>query len=351
MSTKSFFLLILLAFSSLLFSQKKKDMNLFIITIDGLRWQEVFKGLDQDVMKLKSTKGNLNNLENIYPSREALMPFFWNTFAKNAAVYSNRSLNSKVEVANPYVFSYPGYSELLTGYVDKNISSNQYPENPNSNILDFLNSTKEYKDKVVAFGAWNTFGNILNAEKSSYPTFYAFKPYVNPKSSQAELINKMNQQSFKPWFKGEALDVFIHAMVMDYLETNKPKAVFISYGEPDEWAHSLNYRYYVDGIKNIDIFLEEIWNFVQNTEGYKDNTAILLTTDHGRGLLEQWGSHGGDIPNSNEIWFALYHPNIKEKGELKNTNTIYLKELAPTLSQILGKDFKAEHPVSSPIKK
>ena len=348
---KFFFTLLILAFASTtFFGQTKKEPNLFIVTIDGLRWQEVFQGIDKNILALKSTKGDLKNIEKIYNSRETLMPFLWNDFSKKATIYGNRKLNSKVEVANPYWFSYPGYSELLCGYVDTKVNSNAYPPNLNTNILDFLNSTKEYKNSVVAFGAWNAFGNILNAEKAQYPTFYAFKEYKNPKSKSAELINKMNQQAHKPWGDGETLDIFTHSMAMDYITTNKPKVAYISYGEVDEWAHAENYRYYLDAIKNTDNFLKEIWTYIQTTPQYKDNTVLLITVDHGRGNLEKWSDHGSDVPGANEIWFALYDPNSKKNGEQSNTELIYQKELIPSVAKLINKDFKANHPVEKPNK-
>lgn len=66
------------------------------------------------------------------------MPFFWGTLAKQGQIYGNRALDNKVDNANPYWFSYPGYSEILTGHVDTLINSNDYPPNPHTNILEFL---------------------------------------------------------------------------------------------------------------------------------------------------------------------------------------------------------------------
>jgi hypothetical protein len=38
----------------------------------------------------------------------------------------NRALGNKVNNANPYWFSYPGYNEIMTGYADTLINSNHY---------------------------------------------------------------------------------------------------------------------------------------------------------------------------------------------------------------------------------
>lgn len=351
MNFKNIFLVLFVIFSvSIVSAQDKKPERLIIVTIDGLRWQDVFRGIDQQIVKDPTTKGSLNTVEKIYSSREQLMPFFWKVLSKKAALYGNQDLGSSVLVSNPYHFSYPGYSELLCGKVDLKINSNGYPENPNKNIFDVLIANASYKNKAAAFGAWEAFSRIFHESTANYPVFSSFKPYKNSKSKNTTLINSMLENSFKPWFEDESLDVFPHTMAMDYLKTQKPKAVFIGYGETDEWAHSGNYRYYLDAMKNTDQFLSELWDFIQTTPEYKDNTVLLVTVDHGRGEGKAWIDHGSDVKGADQIWFAIYHPGLKKTGEQKSSPNFYQKDLSPTLLKILGQDPKALNPESIIIK-
>ena len=62
--------------------------------------------------------------------RKLLMPFFWNTIAKQGQVYGNRRYSNNVNTANKYWFSYPGYNEIFTGYPDTAVNSNEYPPTP-----------------------------------------------------------------------------------------------------------------------------------------------------------------------------------------------------------------------------
>ena len=64
----------------------KEAPNFFIITTDGLRWQELFNGMQDDIVNQKKFhRGDSNYLFNKYGGaspevrREKLMPFFWNT--------------------------------------------------------------------------------------------------------------------------------------------------------------------------------------------------------------------------------------------------------------------------------
>ena len=141
-------------------ANQKSAPNLIIITTDGFRWQELFNGMEDAIVNQKKFhQGDSNYLFNKYGGattqerREKLLPFFWNTIAKQGQIYGNRIKNNKVDVANNQWFSYPGYSEILTGYFDPAIQSNDYPPNPNSNLFAFLQKQESYKNKIAAFAA------------------------------------------------------------------------------------------------------------------------------------------------------------------------------------------------------
>ena len=338
--------LILLLFSAIL-SKAQQAENIIIITTDGFRWQEAFKGMDENLARDK--KFNQNDSSYIYKKywaenpkerREKLMPFMWSVLAKKGQLYGNRTLGNKVNNANPYWFSYPGYNEIMTGYADTLINSNKYPANPNVTVLEYLNKQPKIKGKVAAFGAWDAFDNILNDKTGG----------KNPTEKQ-QLINAMLADSFKPFHEEECLDVFTHYGALEELKTNKPRVLYISYGETDEWAHAGFYRSYLDAAHQVDSWMKEIWNFVQNDPQYKNKTALIFTTDHGRGDLTkaEWTSHGPDIKDASEIWFAAMGPQIEAKGEMTNKNQLYQNQFAQTIAKIMGYTYEAKHPISKEI--
>ena len=352
-------ILILSVLMSFLSSAQKTE-NIIIITTDGFRWQEVFKGLDQIIANDK--KFNQGDSTYIYKkysdsdfivSRQKIMPFFWSEIVSKGQIYGNRDFGNKVDVANPYWFSYPGYSEIMTGNVDLKINSNRYKANPNVNILEFLNQQPKLKGKVVAFGAWNAFDRILNEERSSFPVISAFdKVGENKPTPTQKLLNEMRDNSFKPFHEDECLDVFTHFQAMDELKTKKPKVLYIAYGETDEWAHSGHYRSYLDAANQVDKWIKEIWTFVQNDSQYKNKTTLFITVDHGRGdkIKSQWTDHGSDVDGASQIWFAVMGPEITTKGEIKTDSQLYQKQFAQTIAKIMDYTFTAEHPVDSEVK-
>jgi hypothetical protein len=283
--------------------------------------------------------------------RSKLMPFMWSTIVNNGQIYGNRIYNCKVNTANPYKFSYPGYSEIFTGYADTAINTNEYPNNPHVTLLEHFNRDKRYLGKVAAFTAWNAFDRILNEQRSAIPVIAAFDTTTATTASH-KLFNEMIANSYKPWGNAECLDMFTHYAAMEYLKTKKPKVLYIGYGETDEWAHAGQYRDYLNATKQLDKWIKDIWTYIQNDANYRNKTALFITTDHGRGdkIKEQWTTHGQSVDEAGEIWFAVISPDVKARGEVKENMQLYQKQFAQTMASLLGLTFKAEHPIGEKIK-
>ena len=123
-----------LLLSTITFAQtKNKVEHVIIVSIDGLRWQEVFNGMDSAIANNK--KFNQKDSLGIYKKywaettnerRLKLMPFLWSKFSNEGQIFGNRTLGNKVNVSNPYWFSYPGYNEMRCGFTDLNINTNAY---------------------------------------------------------------------------------------------------------------------------------------------------------------------------------------------------------------------------------
>lgn len=336
-----------------------KDQKVIIITTDGLRWQEVFKGMDSSIATDK--KFNQGDSIGIFKKywdksyqgrRQKLMPFFWSVLKNQGQLYGNREFENMVDNVNPYWFSYPGYSEILTGHVDTLINSNEYPPNPHTNILEFFNSMPAYKGRVAAFGAWGAFDRIINEKRAGFPVINAFDDNAKALNDPImQLLNEMNQNSFKPFGNGETLDMLTHYQAFHYLKTKRPKAFFISYGDTDEFAHHGDYKYYLDAAHQFDEWVGNIWSWIQSDPDYKNKTTLLITTDHGRGdaIKSQWTSHGKSVADASQMWFTLIGPKVKPLGEIKKNQQLFQKQLAATLAYLAGYSFTAEHEVSSKV--
>jgi hypothetical protein len=356
---KKLFFTFLIAVSAQASAQQLTD-NIIIITTDGFRWQEVFKGMDSAIAN--NSKFNQGDSEYIFKNywaageqerRKKLMPFLWSAVVTKGQVFGNRSQGSKVDNANPFWFSYPGYSEIFTGYADTNINSNGYQANPNITVLEFLNKQPRLKGKVAAFGAWEAFDRILNEERSGMPVVSGFNKFGGKTPNANErLMNAMLKDAHKPWGEDECFDVFTHYGAMEYLKTRKPKVLYIAYGETDEWAHAGQYRSYLDAGRQVDAWIREIWNYVQSDPQYKNRTTLFITVDHGRGDAEKekWTSHNNKVADSHEIWFAVMGPDTPVRGELNSEMQLYQQQFAQTIARLMGYTYTASHPIADEIR-
>jgi hypothetical protein len=333
--------------SSSLQAQKLKTENIFLITLDGLRWQELFTGADSlliDDTGMVETPGSL--LEDFWHKdqlerRKSLFPFMWETIAKNGQIYGNRAYGNRVNTTNKQWFSYPGYNEILSGFADDDrITSNNKVNNPNVTLLEHLNNLPEYKGKVVAFGSWDVFPYIINKDRSGIPVNAGFDKAEGPNLTPNEiLINRMQDEIRGPW-DGVRLDPFTHHFAMESIRKNQPKVVYIAYGETDDWAHDNQYDQYIWSARQTDAYLKELWQMIQSDPQYQNKTTLIITTDHGRGTSKtSWKSHGTSVPGAGEIWIAAIGPDTPAKGEMKLDGQWSSAMIARTVFQLLGMEY------------
>lgn len=333
--------------------QKEIDNSekVVLVTLDGVRWQEVFFGIDSTLMVEKDYVKDKDALKKAFWNsdahhrRETLMPFLWNKVEKQGQIYGNRTLGNTVNVANNHWFSYPGYSEILTGVVDdERINSNDKINNPNVTILELAN--KKYPTKVGAFGSWDVFPYIINRDRCKFPINAGFEHAIGDHLSEKELaLNKFQDETPSPW-ASVRLDVFTHNYAMEFLRKQEPKLLYIAYGESDDFAHDGEYDAYIKAIKRSDMFIKELWETLQANPNYKDKTTLIITTDHGRGTipLDTWKHHGNHlkyhgeeftIKGSDETWLAVIGPNYKALGEVKTKGQRFNKQIAKTIGDLL----------------
>ena len=328
--------------------------NIFIITTDGFRWQEMFTGADSELINDQRFVADPALLKQLYwdPTaegrRQKLLPFFWNTIAKQGQIYGNRDFQNNMDVTNMYKISYPGYNEMLTGYADPIFIPNIPVRNRNTNVLEYLNSKKEYQGKVAAFSSWNIFSAILNKKRNNLPGNCGYEKLEDDSTLNNDIISLSQEQITNK--KHTRYDLLTFLSAREYIEHFKPRVVLIGFGETDEFAHSRQYDMYLQQAANVDKMIAELWYYVQTNPFYKDKTTFIITTDHGRGnQTSTWYKHGILTKGSGETWFAVIGPGISPGGEIKTPLQIYQKQVASTISQILGEDFQHAEHAAGPI--
>lgn len=303
--------------------------NLIVVTVDGVRWQEVFKGADPVLIYNEEyIHGSSWEIQEKFSAdseeerREKLMPFFWNELVNDGQIYGNRDYENDVNVTNPSLKSFPGYCEIFNGYADPSITTNKPPINNNLTVLEYLNKQEGFQGNKVAIRA---------AAKSFEQLFHA------------------SQNDFS--FSSQHKDSTVFNKTMRLLKNHQPRVMYMSVNKTDHWAHEYQYDTYLNKIHEADSFIRDIWDFVQKDAFYRDRTTLIITTDHGRGVEDEWHTHGsGGVAHADETWFSVIGPDTEPSGEQKDKIQITAIQFAKTMAAFLELHFDTGNAEGVPIK-
>jgi hypothetical protein len=334
-----------------------KTRNVVLIVSDGLRWQEIFTGADPDLLNEKnggiwaSPEHLRHEFWNDDPSerRKMLFPFLWDVVAKQGQILGNQNKGSIARVTNGLAFSYPGYNEMLTGRPDARIDSNEFGLNPNTTVFEWMNHFPEFHGKVAVYATWDVFKNIFNEPRSQLVMQAGWDlPEKSNLTPRQELLNELYRTTTR-LDDEDVWDSFLQVPLLDYVKSAHPRLLFVGYGETDNWAHSGRYDLVLESAHQFDKFVQQLWETMQAMPQYHDQTTFIITTDHGRGSgLEEWKEHGVDQKGSENIWIAIMGPDTEALGERANANAVTQSEIAATVAEFLGKDFRQAQPDAAP---
>jgi hypothetical protein len=345
----SFALALLLAAGPALAAPRTAE-NVVVVTLDGFRWQELFGGADENLLDAKA--GGVKDLPGLKERywrdtpaarREALMPFFWGTVAKQGQVFGNPERKARARITNGLKFSYPGYHELFCGFPDPRIDSNAKRDNPNPSVLEFLDGRPAFKGRVEAACTWDVFPFIFRSLQNNLPVQAGWEPLQGDLTDRERRLNGVLSLLPRYW-PDNTFDVVTMETARIALELRKPRVLFIGLGETDEWGHGRRYDLYLGAARNSDRFLAETWDWLQRHPQYKGKTALLVTTDHGRGSTRvDWTDHGKLVPGAEYVWMAVLGPDTPPLGERENVE-VTQAQVAATVAALVGEDFTAAAP-------
>lgn len=340
-------LVIVLAMAAVAGAQMRKTQNIVLVTADGLRRQEVFGGIDANLMyradagmdKAQALRRKLW-AETAEERRQRLMPFLWRRLAPRGVVLGNIEKGSTVEVTNAYRVSYPGYSELLTCRAqDEQIRGNDPIRNPHQTVLEFLRDKWGLeKEQAALFGSWDTFRFIGESREGAVSINAGYQPAGG--SPRLEELSRVQWEAPTGW--DEVRHDYITAeMALEYLKRYKPRVLYVSLGETDDWAHGRRYDRVLEMAQYFDRALERLWETLQSMPEYRDKTTLLAAADHGRGGDgTSWLSHGREVAGAQYIWMAALGPDTPPRGEAANAATVHQRDMSATILALVGLDWR-----------
>lgn len=310
-----------------------------VVSLDGVRWREIFSGADPRLTADKTymhpdIRSDIIDPAFVAPKDRAaaLTPFLHSVEAQGGVLLGDRDSGACMSVANDLWYSYPGYNEFLSGAPDPDLTTNDKVPNPNVTVFEHLQRRPDFAGAVAAVGAWEVFPYIFNADRSHLP------------------VNATMDGRYPS-------DVRTATEALQLLRSHRYRALYVGFGDTDEFAHAGDYAGYLLSIERADAFIGEVWRLLQSDPWYKDRTTLFVITDHGRGRtpLGAWREHGsarsyqldpsedqaykttGAI-GSNEVWMAALGPKIDPRGKAAYTiaNCAHSAQLAASIATALN---------------
>jgi hypothetical protein len=332
-----------------------KTKNVLWVMLDGVRWQEVFRGADASL--INKERGGVEKPDEVRKrffrdtpegNRAALFPFLWGVVAKEGQLLGNHEKGSIGRVTNGKNFSYPGYSEVLCGFADNRIDSNDKNLNPNVTVLEWLHAKPTFKGKVAAITSWDVFPYIINAPRSGIPVSGGAAALTGiEETPDVKLLNRLSVETplFDESTRADALT--FHAARI-YIERKKPRVLFLSFDETDTQAHLGRYDRVLGSAHKADAFIAELWSMVQRMPEYRGKTTLLIATDHGRGDPPvEWKNHNDKTAGSEFIWMGIVGPDTPALGE-RSEVSFAQSQIAATAARLLGYEFRNDVAKAAP---
>lgn len=350
----SLFLVALLFAAATASAADFKTRNIVLITTDGLRWQEVFTGVEKELInKQHGGVANAKAIEEQFwretpeERRAALLPFFWSKIAKEGQIYGNLPKGSSAQITNTMKFSYPGYNEILTGFADPAIDSNAKKPNQNFTVLEWLHRKPAFGGQVAAYSAWDVTPFIFNRERCGFPVMGGWEHLPEPEPNpRQQLLNDLIDDTTRP-NAAEVIDSFLYHAAREHLLRHRPRVMFIGFLETDAWGHAGRYDNLLISANGVDQYIQRLWETMQSMDQYRDKTTFIISTDHGRGSgLTDWKNHGQKIEGAENIWMAFLGPDTPPLGERTNCDRVTQSQIAATLAALLGEDYHGAVPHS-----
>lgn len=296
------------------------EPKVVIVTFDGVRWQEIFRGADPALIEAE-VEADLQepiteSFVKVADRAGAIAPFLHEVVGKQGVLIGDRDRNSCARVKNDMWFSYPGYTELLAGKPNPALLENDPIFNPDVTVLEWANKDRAFAGKVEMVGTWTLFPFIVNDRRSGVPVNAAFA--------------------------GRApTDVMTARAGMQLLQEKKPRLLYIAFGDTDELAHIGDYDGYVSAIERGDEYLRLLWERLQGDPYYRGQTTLIVSTDHGRGRQpqESWRDHSS--PRYHAL-YPDYQPQYNGTGVI-GADEIWVAAIGPAVAPYKAKNYTPEN--------
>jgi hypothetical protein len=317
----------------------ESDTPVVLVVLDGVRWQEVFAGIDPVLAGVPPgapREGARDLLPNLYAALET-----------RGAVIGAPGHGKAIAASGPNFVSMPGYTEIFEGRAPDGCQDNACDGARAATIVDEVRHRSTADSQVAVFASWERIQSaatrdpahiVLSAGRAGVhgAAFLASDPELHDMLERGALADPYpGSDGFRP-------DRYTAALALRYLDRMRPALLFVGLGEPDEYAHRGDYVGYLGALRAADHFVGELFTTLDRMGERGRRTLVLLTADHGR--ARDYREHGGQYPESARVWLAAFGGPVRARGFAPAPQPRRLADVAPTIRAVLDLDAKGDGP-------
>jgi hypothetical protein len=273
-------------------SRSYATRHVFVVSIDGLRGSEAFDA----------------------PDPAAFIPNMWNRLRPLGSLYRNfYNLGA--------TWTTPGNHTIVDGCweITPNIEGYRYFRPACPTMFEYY---RRAHPEVAQDKAWAVVGknncDLIN---------YSWHPFYGAGYGA----------SLEPSLQSDRSDEATWSAMRRVMDDHHPSLVFFHLGEVDHAGHT-NWSWYLEAIRDADRIVAELWDTIQGDPYYRDQTTMLVTTDHGRHDDGHGGfkPHGGICEGDKRLFLLAIGPDIKQGQEFWELRQ--LTDVCPTVGRLMGFD-------------
>ncbi|MEZ4439817.1 MAG: hypothetical protein R3B72_12050 [Polyangiaceae bacterium] len=302
-----------------------------VITLDGVRWQEIFQGVERD----RAERAGLPATA-VVPASELMPNLHWLATARGAALGAPNA--GVIAASGPAFVSLPGYRELFSGQASEDCLDNDCAAIARPTLVDELAARQRRLGDVAVFASWPTVRRAASAEPERV-VLSAGRAATNHRALVAAtpeleaLLEAGDAASARPGYGDYRPDAKTAALALAYLRHHEPRFLFLGLGDTDEYAHQDDYRGYLAALREADRVIGEVAIQLAALSARGTSTLLVVTTDHGRN--HAFTEHGRAWPESSRIWLVAAGDPIAARGRVASPRPRRLADVTATLRALL----------------
>lgn len=301
-----------------------------LLVIDGIRWQEVFQGVDA---RLARAHG-LTEVQ----SAARLVPALHELGLYGGVSAGAPGIGAEIRASGPVYRSLPGYMELLSGHSAGYCLSNRCGSVRHPTLMDRISDGAEAGEAAL-FASWP---HLIHAA-AMHPERAVISAgrhggthleFVDAAPTRRGLRRQAIVAGPSPSKGDFRADRFTQGLAFDYLLRERPRFLFISLGEADAYGHANNYPAYLNALRRSDRFVARLVDATERLNLEAHRTTLIVTTDHGRDAKAR--EHGPGIPESARSWLMACGYAVHRRGSIPMAEPRTLSDIAPSVLRLLG---------------